>query len=94
MSLLSDTDLYLFNEGRHLRLYDRLGAHLGTALADGTEVSGCHFAVWAPNAAKVSVIGDWNDWNPERNPLTVVGASGIHYGFAENVKEGQRYVYQ
>ena len=60
-SLLSDQDLYLFNEGTHLRLWEKLGAHP----VDG----GTYFAVWAPNAERVSVIGDFNGWDPERHPL-------------------------
>ncbi len=94
MAFLSETDLYLLNEGRHLRLYDKLGAHLGTELVDGVAVSGCHFAVWAPNAFHVSVLGDFNDWNPDRNRLQSVAASGVHYGFVRDVSEGQRYVFQ
>ena len=58
---LSDQDLYLFNEGNHLRLYDRMGAHPGK---DGTR-----FAVWAPNAKSVHVIGDFNGWNRGSHPL-------------------------
>src|SRR3974390_1434499 len=59
MSLLSDHDLYLFNEGSHVKLYERLGSH--TLKLDGTE--GTNFAVWAPDAEKVSVIGSFNGWN-------------------------------
>ena len=54
MSLLSDDDVYLFNEGSHLRLWERMGAQLGR---DGAGRAGAHFAVWAPNAETVSVIG-------------------------------------
>ena len=54
MTLLSDKDIYLFNEGTHFHLYERLGAHPG--ILDG--VQGTHFAVWAPNAEQVSVMGD------------------------------------
>jgi 1,4-alpha-glucan branching enzyme len=58
---ISKDDLYLFNEGSHFRLYDKLGAHL---LVEG----GTHFSVWAPNAEQVSVIGDFNGWEKERSP--------------------------
>ena len=59
--MLSDHDAYLFREGTHSRMYDKLGCHLG----DG----GASFAVWAPNAAAVSVIGEWNGWDPRAQPL-------------------------
>jgi 1,4-alpha-glucan branching enzyme len=89
IKLLSDQDLYLFNEGNHLRLYDKLGAHL--AEVDGAE--GTHFAVWAPNARQVFVTGDFNGWNKERNPLHQRAASGIWEGFIPGVKAGQNYKY-
>ncbi len=56
---LTDLDLHLFGEGTHQRVYEKLGAHL--AETDG--VAGLHFAVWAPNASRVSVVGDFNAWN-------------------------------
>lgn len=90
MNLLSETDLYLLNEGRHLRLYQKLGAQL---IDDGTH-AGCHFALWAPNAERICVLGDWNDWEPDRSPLQSLGPSGVWQGFFPEVKEGQRYVYQ
>ena len=58
---LTGHDLYLFREGTHSRLYEKLGAHV---LGDGTQ-----FAVWAPNAAQVSVIGDFNGWDPRAHPM-------------------------
>ncbi len=64
-SLLSDQDVHLFNEGTHRRLAEHLGGRL---LGDGDRRS-AHFAVWAPNAAAVSVIGDFNGWDPRRHPL-------------------------
>ncbi|CAN5381228.1 1,4-alpha-glucan branching protein GlgB [soil metagenome] len=90
LSLLSDDDLYLFNEGSHLNLYDKLGSHLETH--DG--VDGTYFAVWAPNAAAVSVIGDFNYWNPETHPLRAKGGSGIWEGFVPGVGHGNLYKYQ
>jgi 1,4-alpha-glucan branching enzyme len=60
-SLLTDHDIYLFKEGAHFRLYDKLGAHV---LKNGS-VKGTYFAVWAPNAARVSLVGDFNEWNPQ-----------------------------
>ncbi|HCC47639.1 MAG TPA: 1,4-alpha-glucan branching enzyme [Elusimicrobia bacterium] len=89
IELLSDQDLYLFNEGNHLRLYDKLGAHL--AAVDGVE--GTHFAVWAPNARQVFVIGDFNGWNKTQNQLHQRAASGIWEGFIPGVKAGQNYKY-
>ncbi|HNW43711.1 MAG TPA: 1,4-alpha-glucan branching protein GlgB [Elusimicrobiales bacterium] len=88
--LLTDQDLYLFNEGNHVRLYKKLGAHLITR--NGTE--GTHFAVWAPNASSVTVIGDFNGWNKTANPLTQRGHSGIWEGFVAGVKQGNNYKYQ
>jgi 1,4-alpha-glucan branching enzyme len=89
VSLLSDDDLYLFNEGSHYRLYDKLGSHLTTV--DG--VTGCYFAVWAPNAQSVAVSGDWNGWNREANPLHAKGQSGIWEGFIPGVTKGAIYKY-
>ncbi|MDD5628708.1 MAG: 1,4-alpha-glucan branching enzyme, partial [Elusimicrobia bacterium] len=64
-SLLSEQDLYLYNEGSHFRIYDKLGAHL----LDHEGQKGVYFAVWAPNAQKVTVVGDYNQWNKTKNPL-------------------------
>lgn len=86
---LTDDDLHLFNEGTHYHLYRKLGAHL--AEHDGT--AGAWFSVWAPNANRVSVIGDFNDWSPGRNSLDWIGASGIWRGFLPGVEHGQRYKY-
>src|SRR6266545_4736770 len=65
LSLLSDWDFHLFNEGSHHRLWEKLGAHV----VERAGVAGTIFAVWAPNAAAVSVIGDWNGWNRDANHL-------------------------
>jgi 1,4-alpha-glucan branching enzyme len=89
VSLLSNDDLYLFNEGTHYKLYDKLGAHLLTA--DGTE--GIYFAVWAPNAREVYVIGDFNCWDRTSHRLQSRGRSGIWEGFITGVKPGVRYKY-
>ncbi len=86
-SLLSDWDYHLFNEGSHTRLWEKLGSHVVTR--DG--VSGTMFAVWAPNAASVSIIGDWNDWNPEKRYLEDRGPSGIWEGFVPHVGKGAHY---
>jgi 1,4-alpha-glucan branching enzyme len=86
---LSDQDLYLFNEGSHLRLYEKLGSQLGTV--EGVE--GAQFAVWAPNAARVSVVGDFNGWDRERHPLRQRADSGIWEAFVPGVGPGARYKY-
>lgn len=88
-SLLQNDDLYLFNEGTHVRLYDKLGAHLMEVGGS----SGTHFAVWAPNAGEVFVIGDFNGWNKGSHKLAPRGNSGIWEGFVPGVGIGQRYKY-
>jgi 1,4-alpha-glucan branching enzyme len=90
VSLLTDHDIYLFKEGNHFGLYEKLGAHLLTV--DGTD--GTLFAVWAPNAAKVSVIGDFNGWNSDTHHLSVRhDGSGIWEGFIPGISEGTLYKY-
>jgi 1,4-alpha-glucan branching enzyme len=86
---LTDDDLYLFGQGTHYRLYDKLGAH--PAVRDG--VPGFDFAVWAPNAEAVAVVGDFNDWSVDRNPLRPLGQSGIWYDFVARVEPGALYKY-
>ncbi|HEX9872360.1 MAG TPA: 1,4-alpha-glucan branching protein GlgB [Candidatus Tectomicrobia bacterium] len=88
-SLLTQDDLYLFNEGSHYRLYNKLGAHPLTA--DGT--TGTYFAVWAPNAAEVSVMGEFNHWDKASHALRPRGDSGIWEGFISGVGRGTVYKY-
>ena len=88
-SLLSDFDLYLFNEGTHVRMYEKLGAHVTTV--NGQQ--GVAFAVWAPTADDVSVIGDWNNWNPSLHPLHPRGSSGIWECFVAGIGHGAHYKY-
>jgi len=89
-SLITDYDVYLFRQGSHSRLYDRLGSH--PAVADGRR--GTFFAVWAPNAAEVSVIGDFNGWEAGRNPLSARSDdSGIWEGFLPDIGQGALYKY-
>jgi 1,4-alpha-glucan branching enzyme len=88
VSLLSDDDLYLFNEGSHLRLWEHLGAHRAVT-PDGT--SGVYFAVWAPDAASVSVIGDFNGWDRTVNAMHPRATSGIWEGFVAGVQGGALY---
>jgi len=89
VSLLSSDDLFLFNEGSHFNLYDKLGAHVLTS--DGRE--GTCFAVWAPDAERVSVAGDFNGWNRDTHPLGARGQSGIWEGFIPGIGKGTLYKY-
>ena len=89
MSLLSDHDLYLFNEGSHVRLYQHMGAHPG--IVDGRK--GTHFAVWAPNAETVFVMGDFNEWNKTSVEMQPRGSSGIWELFVPKVGQGDSYKY-
>ena len=86
---LSEDDVYLFGEGTHVRLYQRLGAHLTSEKG----VDGTLFAVWAPNAEEVQVIGDFNSWKPGKHRLTPHGSSGVWEGFVAGVSAGAKYKY-
>ncbi|MCA1648229.1 MAG: 1,4-alpha-glucan branching protein GlgB [Chloroflexi bacterium] len=88
-SLLTDFDLYLFNEGTHARIYEKLGAHPASV----DRQAGVAFAVWAPNADAVSVIGEFNMWDPETTPLYPRGSSGIWQGFVPGIGPGTLYKY-
>jgi 1,4-alpha-glucan branching enzyme len=87
-TLLTDYDIHLFREGNHFRVYEKLGAHLMTV--DG--VPGTYFAVWAPNAKEVFVIGDFNGWNRSSHALGVRwDSSGIWEGFIPGLGKGSLY---
>ncbi len=86
-SRLTDEDIYLFNEGNHFRLYDKLGAR--PMNVEG--IDGVHFAVWAPSATGVSLIGDFNGWRPTTHPLKPRGSSGIWEGFCPELTKGNLY---
>lgn len=87
---ITDHDVYLFKEGNHFRLYDKLGAH--AIAVDG--VQGVHFAVWAPNAKSVSVIGNFNGWDRSRHPLNARwDGAGLWEGFIPNIVKGEIYKY-
>ncbi|MEM3086365.1 MAG: 1,4-alpha-glucan branching protein GlgB [Halobacteria archaeon] len=88
-TLLTPADLHLFNEGSHLRLYEKLGAH--PSAAGGR--SGTRFAVWAPDAEGVSVTGDFNGWSPDSHPLRPRDSSGLWEGFVPGVGRGALYKY-
>ena len=89
VSRLSDDDLFLFNEGSHFSLWEKLGAH--PAAAEGR--SGTSFAVWAPDAEGVSVAGDFNGWDKNSHPLAPRGRSGIWEGFIAGIGKGALYKY-
>jgi len=89
-SLLTDFDVHLFREGKHARIYEKLGSH--EVEVDGKK--GTFFAVWAPSAKQVSVIGNFNQWNNQENKLNVRwDASGIWEGFIEGIGHGEAYKY-
>jgi 1,4-alpha-glucan branching enzyme len=87
VSLLTSEDFYLFNEGSHYRIHEKMGAHL--VESKGTQ--GTVFGVWAPNARNVSVIGSFNGWNPQAHQLQPRGSSGIWEGFIPGVGKGTLY---
>jgi 1,4-alpha-glucan branching enzyme len=84
---LSETDLYLFNKGDHHRIYEKLGAHY----AEVNGVGGVQFAVWAPTARSVSVIGNFNSWDRRKHAMRILGASGIWEIFIPGLPEGELY---
>jgi len=88
--IIGELDLHLFGEGRHELIYEKLGAHAITH--DG--VKGVSFAVWAPAAAQVSVVGNFNAWDGTRNPMRRLGGSGVWEAFIPNLQPGELYKYQ
>src|SRR6478672_6789022 len=90
-SLFTDFDIELFKAGKHFQLYDKLGARL--TVVDG--IKGVYFAVWAPSAKNVAVIGDFNYWNDSEHHLQVRwDGSGIWEGFIPGVEKGTAYKYK
>ncbi|CAI8726576.1 1,4-alpha-glucan branching enzyme [Methylocaldum szegediense] len=87
---LADFDLYLFGEGRHWHIYRFLGAHPRTV--DG--IDGILFATWAPNAERISVVGDFNAWDGRRHPMRVRGSSGVWELFIPELKPGTLYKFE
>jgi len=88
--VLTDFDLHLLGEGTHLRNYERLGAHLRTHQG----FHGVHFAVWAPNAQRVSVVGNFNHWDGRRHLMRNLGATGIWELFIPDLCEGEVYKFE
>ena len=88
--ILSEFDLHLMGEGRHYDTYEKLGAHIVTL--EG--VRGVHFAVWAPSAQRVSVVGIFNDWDGRIHPMRARGSSGIWELFLPELDEGAIYKYE
>ncbi|MDR2769311.1 MAG: 1,4-alpha-glucan branching protein GlgB [Puniceicoccales bacterium] len=87
---LTDEDLYLFNQGNHHRAYRKLGAHC----ISHEEVEGCAFAVWAPSAKRVSVVGDFNQWDGRYHPMRCLEHSGIWEIFIPDLQAGMKYKYE
>src|SRR5690349_1633278 len=87
---LSDFDLHLFGQGRHYGLYHKFGAH--PRVRDG--VAGVHFAVWAPNAKRVSVVGDFNLWDGRKHAMQARGSSGVWELFVPGIGEGACYKFE
>ena len=87
LGVIGELDRYLFGEGRHYQLYHKLGAHPYTYRGQ----DGYYFAVWAPHAAAVSLVGDFNAWNPDATPMKPVADSGIYELFVPGLGMGQLY---
>ena len=89
-ALLSDLDLHLFGEGHHYEIYDKLGAHV----AEVAGVSGLRFAVWAPNATGVAVVGDFNDWHGHAHVMSPQASSGVWAIFVPGLGPGEKYKFE
>ena len=88
--VLTDFDLHLFGEGTHFRLYEKLGARV----IEHAGVKGVCFAVWAPNAERVSVVGDFNQWDGRRHPMRPRGGSGLWEIFIPGLQQGDLYKFE
>lgn len=86
---ITEVDRYLFGNGTHYEIYDKLGAHPWTFGGK----SGYYFAVWAPHAQSVSLVGDFNNWNPDSHPMKLLEDSGIYELFVPDMGKGQLYKY-
>ncbi len=90
LPVLTDFDLHLIGEGSHYKTYEKLGAHLISV----NGIRGVHFAVWAPNARRVSVVGDFNRWDGRRHPMRILGSSGIWEIFIPGLSKGEMYKFE
>jgi 1,4-alpha-glucan branching enzyme len=88
--IMGEVDLHLFSEGQHWKIYEKFGAHLQT-LGDAT---GVYFAVWAPNAQRVSVVGDFNNWDGRMNPMRKLLSAGVWELFLPGIKQGAHYKFE
>ncbi|PWU10450.1 MAG: 1,4-alpha-glucan branching enzyme [Verrucomicrobia bacterium] len=88
--ILKEADIYAFREGIHVEIYKKLGAHL----LEREGVSGAHFAVWAPHAQRVSIVGDFNQWDGRRHCMRKLNASGLWEIFLPGVYEGKHYKFE
>ena len=88
--VLTDYDLYLFGEGTHIRAFEKLGAH---RLTTGS-TTGVHFAVWAPNAERVSLIGDFNGWDGRVHAMRLLLPNGVWEIFIPDLPDGERYKFE
>ncbi len=90
LPILSDYDLYLFNEGSHHRIYEKLGTHI----LEVNGIKGVHFSVWAPNALRVSVVGNFNNWDGRTHQMRNLGNSGVWELFIPGLLEGGLYKFE
>lgn len=90
LPVITDFDLHLFNEGNHHKIFEKLGAHIITL----NGVDGTLFAVWAPCAKRVSVIGNFNQWDGRRHQMRILGCSGVWEIFIPGIKQGEIYKYE
>ena len=89
IGVIGELDRYLFGEGRHYKIYEKLGAHPAVY----QDQAGYHFAVWAPHAEAVHLVGSFNGWNPEATPMELLADSGIYEAFVPGCGPGQLYKY-
>ena len=88
--ILGEVDLHLFAEGQHWKIYEKFGAHLRTV----GDAAGVYFAVWAPNAQRVSVVGDFNNWDGRVNPMRKLLGAGVWELFLPGIKQGAHYKFE